>query len=109
MTTQKIPIEADERKLRTLVRESIRAGVGMTRNEELAIEDEFVRRVGKTGAASPDIENQARVVALLILNAALYLYTKNPRNLCPTFGGRFIAGAAFSMVRCAKPQLMMET
>jgi hypothetical protein len=38
-----ITIITDERKLRALVRKSVRAHVAMTRPEERGIEDEFIR------------------------------------------------------------------
>jgi hypothetical protein len=42
-----ITIVTNERKLRALVRNSLRSGVAMTRYEERAIEDEFIRLARK--------------------------------------------------------------
>ena len=42
-----ITITADERRLRAMVRSSIRAGIAITRHEEQVIEDEFIRLATK--------------------------------------------------------------
>jgi hypothetical protein len=42
-----ITIIAEERKLRSLVRKSVRASVAMTRREEQVIENEFIRLAGE--------------------------------------------------------------
>jgi hypothetical protein len=64
-TSSVVTFITDERNLRALLRSSIRACCAMTRNEELNIEDEFVRRARKAESPSTSVENQARVVALL--------------------------------------------
>jgi len=60
-----ITIATDERTLRALVRDSIRAWGAMNRYEERTIEDEFMRRAKKHERAPVSPENQTRAVALL--------------------------------------------